>query len=141
MILSVLHLLGIIAAYMLMQRYPYPPQPKDMSGLFYLIVVSIGAIAGLIILAISLPRLNAAVAYLRLGKFLLACCYWLSSSIIFICLSSTAYLYNQVAVIWIFVILFLSALYFSIFQLADMRRKDYLILLGIFILIATLIVK
>jgi len=127
-----LHLLALLSSYIFHLVLPHSPNPKSMAGIFFLIVIVLGAMAGLIILGISLPRLNRQIPYFALKKFLLACGYWLSSSFIFIFMSLSKYFYDTLFAIAFFVLFFFGSLYLSVLKSADMRFRDYLILAIIF---------
>lgn len=82
-------------------------------------------------LAVTLPRLDRTVRYLTLSKFVLSLVYWLSSTTIFVLLGSTKFIFNNPLVLFVFVFLFFSSLYFSVIRVADMRKKDWLIIGGV----------
>ena len=130
--LILIHFLLLISGYFIYKNFAYVPEKKDMSGLFFLIISVLVGFIGLIFLAVSLPRLNSSIGNLRLFKFILAFVYWISSSVIFIFFGLSRFFYNDPFVAIIFAIVFFSSLYFSVIRLADMRRKDWFIILGIF---------
>lgn len=132
--LACVHLAGLLIAYACYYSFPIAIAPeKNLSGLLNLIVMMLGGVAGLIILMIALARLKNQTPYLRLGKFFLGFCYWISSSFIYILISSTDYFNNQLSSIWFFVVFFFGSLYFSVLAIAEMHLKDYLILATIFL--------
>ena len=102
-----------------------------MSGLFFMIVSILGGFVGLIILAVTLPRLDRSVRNLSVNKFVLALLYWVSSTAIFVLFGSSKFFFNNPLVLLIFVLLFFGSVYLSVIRLADMRKKDWLILSGI----------
>ncbi|WP_228721879.1 hypothetical protein [Acinetobacter sp. Marseille-Q1623] len=102
-----------------------------MSALFFMIISIVGGIIGLVFLAVSLPRLDRTVRNLSMYKFFLAILYWISSTVIFIFFGVTKFFYNSPLAFIIFVLIFYSSLYFSVIHIADMRKKDWLILGGI----------
>lgn len=133
--LILIHSLLLIGGYLISKNFAYVPEKKDMSGLFFLIISVLGGIVGLILLAVSLPRLDRTVRNLSMYKFLLAFIYWISSSAIFIFIGLSKFFYNNPSVLIIFILIFYTSLYFSVLRLADMRKKDWFILLGIFAVI------
>lgn len=82
--LVLIHLLLLIGGYLISKNFAYVPGKKDMSGLFFLIISFLGGVVGLILLAVSLPRLDRTVRNLSMYKFFLALLYWISSTVIFI---------------------------------------------------------
>jgi len=114
------HTLLIAFGYGLWKLYPHIKTKPDMSGLFFMIISILGGFAGLIMLAITLPRLDRSVHNLSVNKFILALLYWVSSTIIFVLFGISN------------VLVFFSSVYLSVIRLADMRKKDWLILSGIF---------
>ena len=103
-----------------------------MSGLFFMIISILGGFAGLIMLAVTLPRLDRSVRNLSVNKFVLALLYWVSSTAIFVLFGVSKFFFNNPLVLLIFVLLFFGSVYLSVIRLADMRKKDWLILIGIF---------
>ncbi|EXE74980.1 putative membrane protein [Acinetobacter sp. 1566109] len=103
-----------------------------MSGLFFMVISILGGFAGLIILAVTLPRLDRSVRNLSVNKFILALLYWISSTIIFMLFGISKFFFNNPLVLLVFVLVFFSSIYLSVIRLADMRKKDWLILSGIF---------
>ena len=98
----------------------------------FLIHLSIlGGFVGLIILAVTLPRLDRSVRNLSVNKFVLALLYWVSCTAIFVLFGSSKFFFNNPLVLLIFVLLFFGSVYLSVIRLADMRKKDWLILSGI----------
>ncbi len=85
-----------------------------------------------IMLAITLPRLDRSVHNLSVNKFILALLYWVSSTIIFVLFGISKFFFNNPLVLLVFVLVFFSSVYLSVIRLADMRKKDWLILSGIF---------
>lgn len=130
--LILIHSILLIFSYLIYKSFAYTPQQKDMSGLFLLIISVLGGFVGLILLALSLLRLDRSIRNIRLFKVILAFVYWISSSTIFIFLGLSKFFYNNPLVAIIFAILFLTSLYFSVVRLADMRKKDWFILLGVY---------
>ena len=129
----VIHLLLLALSFVIYKIFPYVPHKRDLSGLFFMIISILGGIVGLIFLAVSLQRLkHLAAPHIGTWKFILAFIYWISSSAIFIFFGLCKFFYNDPWVMIIFAIIFLSSLYFSVLRLADMRKNDWLILLGIF---------
>jgi len=104
----------------------------DMSGLFFMIISILGGFAGLIVLAVTLPRLDRSVRNLSVNKFVLALLYWVSSTAIFVLFGVSKFFFNNPLVLLIFVLLFFGSVYLSVIRLADMRKQDWLILIGIF---------
>lgn len=111
--------------------YPHLPTKPDMSGLFFMIISILGGFVGLIVLAVTLPRLDRSVRNLSVNKFVLALLYWVSSTAIFVLFGSSKFFFNNPLVLLIFVLLFFGSVYLSVIRLADMRKKDWLILSGI----------
>ena len=103
-----------------------------MSGIFFMLISVLGGIVGLIVLAVSLPRLDRTVRNLSMYKFFLAFLYWVSSTVIFIFFGISRLFYNNPLVLFVFVLIFYSCIYFSVVRIADMRKKDWLVLGGIF---------
>lgn len=127
------HALLLLISYGLWTRYPHLPIKNDMSGLFFMIISILGGVAGLIFLSVALPRLDVTLRNLSFNKFFLALLYWISSTAIFVMFGISKFFFNSVTIIQlIFIGLFFSSIYFSIIHLADMRKKDWLILSGIF---------
>ena len=134
--LACVHLAGLLIAYACYYSFPIAIAPeKNLSGLFNLIVIMLGGVAGLITLMVALARLKNQTPYLRLGKFFLGFCYWISSSFIYIFISSTDYFHNQLSSIWFLVVFFFGSLYFSVLAIAEMHLKDYLFIIGLMLLI------
>lgn len=125
------HALLLAFGYGLWKLYPHLPTKPDMSGLFFMIVSILGSFAGLIILAVTLPRLDRSVRNLSVNKFVLALLYWISSTTIFVLFGISKFFFNNPLVLLIFVLLFFGSVYLSVICLADMRKKDWLILSGI----------
>lgn len=129
--LFIAHTLLLVFSFILWKLYPYIPNKRDMSGLFFMIISVVGGFIGIIIIAACLPRLDRTIRHLMLSKFVLSIIYWLSSTVIFVLFGITKFFNNSPLVFFVFVFLFLSTLYFSIIHVADMRKKDWLILGGI----------
>jgi uncharacterized membrane protein len=129
--LFIAHTLLLVFSFILWKLYPYIPNKRDMSGLFFMIISVVGGFIGIIIIAVCLPRLDRTIRHLMLSKFVLSIIYWLSSTVIFVLFGITKFFNNSPLVLFVFVFLFLSTLYFSIIHVADMRKKDWLILGGI----------
>ena len=129
--LFIAHTLLLVFSFILWKLYPYIPNKRDMSGLFFMIISVVGGFIGIIIIAACLPRLDRTIRHLMLSKFVLSIIYWLSSTVIFVLFGITKFFNNSPLVLFVFVFLFLSSLYFSIIHVADMRKKDWLILGGI----------
>ncbi|WP_180007118.1 MULTISPECIES: hypothetical protein [unclassified Acinetobacter] len=129
--LFILHTVLMACSFYLWKVYPYIPNKPDMGALFFLIISVLGGFIGIVILAVTLPRLDRTVRYLTLSKFVLSLVYWLSSTTIFVLLGSTKFIFNNPLVLFVFVFLFFSSLYFSVIRVADMRKKDWLIIGGV----------
>ncbi len=125
------HALLLAFGYGLWKLYPHIPTKPDMSGLFFMIISILGGFVGLIILAVTLPRLDRSVRNLSVNKFVLALLYWVSCTAIFVLFGSSKFFFNNPLVLLIFVLLFFGSVYLSVIRLADMRKKDWLILSGI----------
>nr|WP_228128097.1 hypothetical protein [Acinetobacter johnsonii] len=97
-----------------------------------MIISILGGFAGLIVLAVTLPRLDCSIRNLSVNKFVLALLYWVSSTAIFVLFGSSKFFFNNPLVLLIFVLLFFGSVYLSVIHLADIRKKDWLILSGIF---------
>ena len=130
--LALCHALLLAFSYGLWKLHPHIQTKPDMSGLFFMIIAILGGFAGLIVLGVTLPRLDRSVRNLSVNKFVLALLYWLSSAVIFVLFGITKFFFNNPLVLLIFVLVFFSSIYLSVIRLADMRRKDWLILSGIF---------
>ncbi|MGE8551565.1 MAG: hypothetical protein ACN6NN_11750 [Acinetobacter calcoaceticus] len=126
------HTLLLAFGYGLWKLYPHIQTKPDMSGLFFMIISILGGFAGLIMLAITLPRLDRSVRNLSVNKFILALLYWVSSTIIFVLFGIRKFFFNNPLILLIFILVFFSSVYLSVIRLADMRKKDWLILSGIF---------
>ncbi|MBN6527444.1 hypothetical protein JZM32_05495 [Acinetobacter pittii] len=126
------HTLLLVIGYGLWKLYPHIKTKPDMSGLFFMIISILGGFAGLIMLAVTLPRLDRSVRNLSVNKFILALLYWISSAIIFVLFGISKFFFNNPLVLLVFVLVFFSSIYLSVIRLADMRKKDWLILSGIF---------
>ena len=68
------HALLLAFGYGLWKLHPHIQTKPDMSGLFFMIVSILGGFAGLIILAVTLPRLDRSVRNLSVNKFFWHCC-------------------------------------------------------------------
>lgn len=130
--LALCHALLLAFSYGLWKLHPHIQTKPDMSGLFFMIIAILGGFAGLIVLGVTLPRLDRSVRNLSVNKFVLALLYWLSSAVIFVLFGITKFFFNNPLVLLIFVLVFFSSIYLSVIRLADMRKKDWLILSGIF---------
>lgn len=130
--LALCHALLLAFSYGLWKLHPHIQTKPDMSGLFFMIIAILGGFAGLIVLGVTLPRLDRSVRNLSINKFVLALLYWLSSAVIFVLFGITKFFFNNPLVLLIFVLVFFSSIYLSVIRLADMRKKDWLILSGIF---------
>ncbi len=130
--LALCHALLLAFSYGLWKLHPHIQAKPDMSGLFFMIIAILGGFAGLIVLGVTLPRLDRSVRNLSINKFVLALLYWLSSAVIFVLFGITKFFFNNPLVLLIFVLVFFSSIYLSVIRLADMRKKDWLILSGIF---------
>lgn len=126
------HTLLLAFGYGLWKLYPHIPTKPDMSGLFFMIISILGGFAGLIVLAVTLSRLDRSVRNLSVNKFVLALLYWISSTAIFLLFGISKFFFNNPLILLIFILLFFSSVYLSVIHLADMRKKDWLILSGIF---------
>lgn len=130
--LALCHALLLAFSYGLWKLHPHVQTKPDMSGLFFMIIAILGGFAGMIVLGVTLPRLDRSVRNLSINKFVLALLYWLSSAVIFVLFGITKFFFNNPLVLLIFVLVFFSSIYLSVIRLADMRKKDWLILSGIF---------
>ena len=126
------HTLLLAFGYSLWKLYPHIQTKPDMSGLFFMIISILGGFAGLIMLAVTLPRLDRSVRNLSVNKFILALLYWIASTIICVLFGISKFFFNNPLVLLLFVLVFFSSVYLSVIRLADMRKKDWLILSGIF---------
>jgi len=126
------HTLLLAFGYGLWKLYPHIQTKPDMSGLFFMIISILGGFAGLIMLAVTLPRLDRSVRNLSVKKFILALLYWISSTTIFVLFGISKFFFNNPLILLFFVLVFFSSVYLSVICLADMRKKDWLILSGIF---------
>jgi hypothetical protein len=126
------HTLLLAFGYGLWKLYPHIQTKPDMSGLFFMIISILGGFAGLIMLAVTLPRLDRSVRNLSVNKFILALLYWISSTTIFVLFGISKFFFNNPLILLFFVLGFFSSVYLSVIRLADMRKKDWLILSGIF---------
>jgi len=126
------HTLLLAFGYGLWKLYPHIQTKPDMSGLFFMIISILGGFAGLIMLAVTLPRLDRSVRNLSVNKFILALLYWISSTTIFVLFGISKFFFNNPLILLFFVLVFFSSVYLSVIRLADMRKKDWLILSGIF---------
>ena len=126
------HALLLAFGYGLWKLHLHIQTKLDMSGLFFMIISILGGFAGQIVLAVTLPRLDRYVRNLSVNKFVLALLYWVSSTAIFVLFGVSKFFFNNPLVLLIFVLLFFSSVYLSMIRLADMRKKDWLILSGIF---------
>lgn len=126
------HALLLAFGYGLWKLYPHLPTKPDMSGLFFMIISILGGFVGLIVLAVTLPRLDCSIRNLSVNKFVLTLLYWISSTAIFVQFGISKFFFNNPLVLLIFILLFFSSVYLSVIHLADMRKKDWLILSGIF---------
>ncbi|MEG2359108.1 hypothetical protein [Acinetobacter sp.] len=126
------HTLLLAFGYGLWKLHPHIPTKPDMSGLFFMIISILGSFAGLIVLGVTLPRLDRSVRNLSVNKFVLALLYWVSSTAIFVLFGISKFFFNNPLVLLIFVLLFFGSVYLSVIRLANMRKKDWLILSGIF---------
>jgi uncharacterized membrane protein HdeD (DUF308 family) len=126
------HTLLLAFGYGLWKLYPHIQTKPDMSGLFFMIISILGGFAGLIMLAVTLPRLDRSVRNLSVNKFILALLYWISSTTIFVLFGISKFFFNNPLILLFFVLVFFSSVYLSVIGLADMRKKDWLILSGIF---------
>lgn len=125
------HSVLLALSFALWKIYPNIKIKPDMSGLFFMIISVLGGIIGLIVLAVSLPRLDRTLGHPILYKLFFAFIYWISSSVIFVCVGISKFFFNDPLVLIVFVVIFFSSLYFSIIRVADMRKKDWFILIGI----------
>ena len=116
------HSLLMAFGYGLWKLYPHIKTKPDMSGLFFMIISILGGFAGLIMLAITLPRLDRSVHNLSVNKFILALLYWVSSSIIFVLFGISKFFFNNPLVLLV-LFWFFSSVYLSVIRLADMRKK------------------
>lgn len=126
------HALLLAFGYGLWKLHLHIQTKLDMSGLFFMIISILGGFAGLIVLAVTLPRLDRSVRNLSVNKFVLALLYWISSTVIFVLFGISKFFFNNPLVLLIFVLLFFGSVYLSVIRLADMRKKDWYIMGGIF---------
>ena len=82
--LALCHALLLAFSYGLWKLHPHIQAKPDMSGLFFMIISILGGFAGMIVLGVTLPRLDRSVRNLSINKFVLALLYWLSSAVIFV---------------------------------------------------------
>ncbi len=129
--LILIHVFLLLGSYLTYKNFAYVPEQKDMSALFFMIISVLGGIIGVIILAVALRRLDHSIQNLALYKFFLTFTYWISSTLIFIMLGSSKFFYNEPMVMLVFILLFFASLYFSVLKVANMRKKDYVILIAI----------
>ena len=87
-----------------------------------MIISILGGFAGLIMLAVTLPRLDRSVRNLSVNKFILALLYWISSTIIFVLFGISKFFFNNPLVLLV-LFWFFSSVYLSVIRLADMRKK------------------
>ena len=111
--LALCHALLLAFGYGLWKLHPHIPTKPDMSGLFFMIISILGGFAGLIVLGVTLPRLNRSVRNLSVNKFVLALLYWVSSTAIFVLFGSSKFFFNNPLVLLIFVLLFFGSVYLS----------------------------
>ena len=116
------HTLLLVIGYGLWKVYPHIKTKPDMSGLFFMIISILGGFAGLIMLAVTLPRLDRSVRNLSVNKFILALLYWISSTIIFVLFGISKFFFNNPLVLLV-LFWFFSSVYLSVIRLADMRKK------------------
>ena len=88
------HTLLMAFGYGLWKLYPHIKTKPDMS-LFFMIISILGGFAGLIMLAITLLRLDRSVHNLSVNKFILALLYWVSSTIIFVLFGISKFFFNN----------------------------------------------
>ena len=117
------HALLLAFGYGLWKLHPHIQTKPDMSGLFFMIISILGCFAGLIMLAVTLPRLDCSIRNLSVNKFVLALLYWISSTAIFVLFGISKFFFNNPLVLLIFVLLFFGSVYLSVIRLADMRKK------------------
>ena len=104
------HTLLLAFGYGLWKLYPHIQTKPDMSGLFFMIISILGGFAGLIMLAVTLPRLDRSVRNLSVNKFILALLYWISSTTIFVLFGISKFFFNN-PLILLFFVLFFSAVF------------------------------
>lgn len=129
--LFIVHALLLALSFIMVKFYPHVITKPDMSGLFFMLISVLGGIIGIIIIAVGLPRLDRTVRALVINKFIMALVYWISSTTIFVLSGYSKFLFNNPLCILIFAGIFYPSLYFSIIKIADMRKKDWLIMGGI----------
>ena len=129
--LFIIHALLLALSFTMVKLYPHVITKPDMSGIFFMLIAILGGIIALVILAVSLRRLDRSSRALRMNKFVLALLYWISSTAIFVLSGYSEFLFNHPLCILIFAGILYPSLYFSIVKIADMRKKDWLILGGI----------
>lgn len=93
--LFIAHTLLLVFSFILWKLYPYIPNKRDMSGLFFMIISVVGGFIGIIIIAVCLPRLDRTIRHLMLSKFVLSIIYWLSSTVIFVLFGITKFFNNS----------------------------------------------
>ncbi len=129
--LLMIHALLLALSFALVKFYPHIITKPDMSGLFFMLISILGGIIAIVILAVSLGRLDRSVRALAINKFMLGVLYWISSTAIFVLSGYSEFLFNNPLCILIFAGILYPSLYFSILNIADMRKKDWLIMGGI----------
>ncbi|RKG53887.1 hypothetical protein D7V64_05600 [Acinetobacter cumulans] len=129
--LFIIHALLLALSFALVKFYPHIITKPDMSGLFFMLISILGGIIAIVILAVSLSRLDRSVRALAINKFILAVLYWISSTAIFVLSGYSEFLFNNPLCILIFAGILYPSLYFSILNIAEMRKKDWLIIGGI----------
>jgi len=67
--LALCHTLLLAFSYGLWKLHPHIQTKPDMSGLFFMIIAILGGFAGLIVLGVTLPRLDRSVRNLSINKF------------------------------------------------------------------------
>lgn len=129
--LFIIHTLLLALSFAMVKFYPHVITKPDMSGIFFMLISILGGIIALVILAISLPCLDSSISALSINKFVLALLYRVSSTAIFVLSGYSDFLFNNPLCILIFAGILYPSLYFSIIKIADMRKKDWLIMGGI----------
>ena len=125
------------ASYWIQKTYPFIQTKADLSDLFFLLICFFSGLIALTMLVVGMTRWTGTrmQAFIKLSLCFL---YWLASCAIFImlCLSTT---FGMFLPIPLHLILVISAIYFSLLRVVDMRPRDYglifMILFGIFMIL------
>ena len=68
--LFIIHALLLALSFALVKFYPHIITKPDMSGLFFMLISILGGIIAIVILAVSLSRLDRSVRALAIDKFI-----------------------------------------------------------------------